>query len=79
MIALLQRCRAERARSGPADLIHLKAGAIGRLQTFFHPMEVRMTTNEMYYLILVLGAFSLFAVSLSTASLRYRRVRAKQR
>ncbi len=30
-----------------------------------------MTTNEFYYLMLVLGAFCAFAVSLSVARLRY--------
>ena len=30
-----------------------------------------MTTNEFYYLILVLGAFGAFAVGVLTASLRY--------
>jgi hypothetical protein len=34
-------------------------------------MEDRMTTNEFYYLILVLGAFGAFAVGVLTASLRY--------
>jgi hypothetical protein len=34
-------------------------------------MEDGMTTNEFYYLILVLGAFGTFAVSLALARLRY--------
>lgn len=31
-----------------------------------------MTTNEFYYLILVLGAFGIFAVAVLTATLRYK-------
>jgi hypothetical protein len=34
-------------------------------------MEDGMTTNEFYYLLLVLGAFGSFAASLSLARLRY--------
>jgi hypothetical protein len=35
-------------------------------------MEDQMTTNESYYLILVLGAFGCFAVGTLTATLRYK-------
>lgn len=31
-----------------------------------------MTTNEFYYLIMVIGAFVTFAVSMSLATIRYR-------
>jgi hypothetical protein len=35
-------------------------------------MEDHVTTNEFYYLILVLGAFACFAVGVLTATLRYK-------
>jgi hypothetical protein len=35
-------------------------------------MEDHVTTNEFYYLVLVLGAFGCFAVGTATATLRYK-------
>jgi hypothetical protein len=38
-----------------------------------------VTTNEFYYLILVLAAFGTFALALATARLRYAATRRKRR
>jgi hypothetical protein len=51
-------------------LIHVKASSHPRPQPAV-VLEDAMTTNEFYYLLLVLGAFGVFAVATVIASAQY--------
>lgn len=54
------------------SLIHVKRCSAGLEHHAVLCMEDSVTTNEFYYLLLVLGAFAAFGMSTSVATLQYR-------
>jgi len=53
-------------------LIQINATLLPGLQLAAVTLEEKMTTNEFYYLALVLGGFAAFTVSVSLSMIRYR-------
>jgi hypothetical protein len=52
--------------------MHVKRSSAGRKHHAVLSMEDSVTTNEFYYLLLVLGAFAAFALGTSVATLQYK-------
>jgi hypothetical protein len=54
-------------------LIHINASPPARRQPVAALSEDAMTTNEFYFLLLVIGAFGSFAVAMVIATAQYKR------
>jgi hypothetical protein len=53
-------------------LIQIKPSVAWRPQPVVSVAETTMTTNEFYYMLLVLGTFGLFSLAIAIALVRYK-------